>query len=221
MRHLFLDLDGTLTDPAPGISTCFLHSARALGHTTLTEADVRRFIGPPLREAFAEVLGTRDVARIEEAVRIYRERFSTLGLFENALYPGVLDALAGLRSAGHPLSLVTSKAAVYAERIVDHFGLRVHIPRVYGAELSGERSTKTELVAYALAGEGLVAEQACMIGDREHDVRGAKANSVAAIAVTWGYGTRAELESAGADAIVDTLPELLAAITALEARQKP
>ncbi|HTV18657.1 MAG TPA: HAD hydrolase-like protein [Polyangiaceae bacterium] len=212
MRHLFLDLDGTLTDPAPGIGACFLHSAHALGHTTLTPADVRRFIGPPIREAFAEILGTRDAARIEDAVRIYRERFSTVGLFENAIYPGVLDTLARLQSAGHALSLVTSKAAIYAERIVDHFGMRAYVPRVYGAELSGERSTKAELVAYALAGERLVAAQACMIGDREHDILGAKANGVAAIGVSWGYGSRAELDAAGADVIVDTFDELVAAV---------
>lgn len=215
MRHLFLDLDGTLTDPAPGIGACFLHSARALGHTALTEASVRRYIGPPIREAFGEILGTRDVDRIEEALRIYRERFSTIGLFENAVYPGVPDALARLCAAGHSLSIVTSKAAVYAERIVDHFGLRRFVPRVYGAELSGERSTKAELVAHALAGERLAPAQACMIGDREHDVLGAKVHGVATIAVTWGYGSRSELEAAGADQLVDTLEQLIAAVAAL------
>jgi phosphoglycolate phosphatase len=215
MRHLFLDLDGTLTDPAPGIGACFLHSARALGHTTLTEASVRRYIGPPIREAFGELLGTRDGDRIEEALRIYRERFSTIGLFENAVYPGVPDALARLCAAGHSLSIVTSKAAVYAERIVDHFELRRFVPRVYGAELSGERSTKAELVAHALASERLAPAQACMIGDREHDVLGAKAHGLVTIGVTWGYGSRSELEAAGADQLVDTLEQLIAAVAAL------
>jgi phosphoglycolate phosphatase len=266
-RHLFLDLDGTLTDPAPGIAACFLHSAHALGHTRLGEVDVRRFIGPPLREAFADILGTRDVARIEEAVRIYRERFSSIGLLENAVYPGIPELLARWCAAGHALSVVTSKAAVYAERIVDHFGLRPFLRRVYGAELSGERSTKAELVAHALASERLVAAEACMIGDREHDVLGARvprapsscrirrapaarvrgtsnparwgtlhsvlplhweepgadfgfllpAHGVAAIGVTWGYGSRAELEAAGADHIVDTLEALCTAVDALDA----
>jgi phosphoglycolate phosphatase len=179
---------------------------------------VRRFIGPPLREAFADILGTRDAARIEEGVRIYRERFSTVGLFENAVYPGVHDSLARLRAAGHALSLVTSKAAVYAERIIDHFGLRQYVPRVYGAELSGERSTKAELVAYALAGERLTAAEACMIGDREHDVRGGKAHGVATIGVTWGYGSRAELEAAGADFVVDSLEGMMAAVAGLGRR---
>lgn len=216
MRHLFFDLDGTLTDPAPGIAACFVHSARALGHSALTAADVRRYIGPPIREAFGEILGTRDAARIEEALRIYRERFSTVGLFENAVYPGVPDALARLCDAGHALSLLTSKPAVYAERIIDHFELRQFVPRVYGAELSGERSTKAELLAHALAIEGLAASQACMIGDREHDVHGARAHGLVAIGVTWGYGSRAELEAAGAHHVVDTLSELLAAVAALD-----
>lgn len=217
MRHLFFDLDGTLTDPAAGISACFLHATRAFGHTGLTEADVRRYIGPPLREAFAELLGTQDPVCIEEAVRVYRERFATVGLFENAVYAGVPDALARLGARGHRLSVVTSKAAVYAERIVDHFELRRFVPRVYGAELSGERSTKAELVAHALDAECLAPAQACMIGDREHDVLGARAHGLKTIGVTWGYGSRSELEAAGADSVVDTLDALLAAVARLEA----
>jgi phosphoglycolate phosphatase len=215
MRHLFFDLDGTLTDPAPGIGACFVHTARALGHTEISEAALRRFIGPPLREAFCEILATRDEVRIEEAVRIYRDRFGTLGLFENSVYPGVIEALGRLRAAGHGLSVVTSKPAPYADRIVDHFGLREYVPHVYGAELSGERATKAEQIAFALEVEQLAPREACMIGDREHDILGARAHGVRAIGVTWGYGSRAELEAAGADRVVDTLQELLAAIQAL------
>jgi phosphoglycolate phosphatase len=221
MRHLFLDLDGTLTDPAPGIGACFVHTARALGHAELTEADVRRFIGPPLREAFCEILATRDPARIEEAVRIYRERFGTVGLFENSLYPGVHQALRQLRAADCALSLVTSKPRPYAERIVDHFGLREHVPRVYGAELDGTHSSKAELIAHALEAEALAPADACMIGDREHDILGAKAHGLRAIGVTWGYGSRAELEAAGADRVVDTREALVAAVLALRALASP
>jgi phosphoglycolate phosphatase len=215
MRHLFFDLDGTLTDPAPGIGACFVHTARALGHTELTEAAMHRFIGPPLREAFCELLATRDQAVIEEAVRIYRERFGTVGLFENSVYPGVIEALGRLGAAGHGLSVVTSKPAPYANRIVDHFGLRELVPHVYGAELSGERSTKAEQIALALEVERLAPRDACMIGDREHDVLGARVHGVRAIGVTWGYGSRAELEAAGADRVVDTLEELIVAVGAL------
>jgi phosphoglycolate phosphatase len=217
MGHLFLDLDGTLTDPAPGIGACFLHAARVLGHTAISEAEVRRFIGPPLRDVFREILATDDVLRIEEAVGIYRERFATVGLFENSVYPGVPEALAALRQAGHRLCVVTSKAAVYADRIIDHFGLRELLPHVYGAELSGERSTKTELIAHALEAERLAPSEACMVGDREHDIIGAKANGTFSIGVTWGYGSRAELEAAGADRVVDTLQELSTAAGSLVA----
>jgi phosphoglycolate phosphatase len=215
MHHLFLDLDGTLTDPAPGIGACFVHAARALGHASVTEADVRRFIGPPLRDAFREILATEDVVRIEEAVTIYRERFASVGLFENSVYPSVPSVLARLREAGYALCVVTSKPAPYANRIIDHFGLRALLPHVYGAELSGERSTKAELVAHALEVEKLAPSDACMIGDREHDVLGAKANGTYAIGVTWGYGSRAELEAAGADRVVDAVEDLLAAARSL------
>jgi phosphoglycolate phosphatase len=176
-----------------------------------------RFIGPPLRAVFAELLGTEDATRLEAAVRHFRERFGTVGLFENSVFPGVPSVLAELCSAGFQLRVVTSKAHVYADRIIDHFQLRQFFPRVYGAELSGERSTKAELLAYALSSEPTPPESACMIGDRHHDIEGAKAHALNAIGVTWGYGTRSELETAGADRIVDRLEELPAAVRSLVA----
>jgi phosphoglycolate phosphatase len=213
--YLLFDLDGTLTDPAPGITACIVHAVRALGHVAPPAAELRRFIGPPLREAFAELLSTEDSARLEDGVRLYRERFSTLGLYENAVYPAVPRVLGELRSAGFQLRVVTSKAHVYADRIIDHFQLREFFPRVYGAELSGERSGKAELIARVLASESIAASRACMIGDRRHDVDGAKANSMAAIGVTWGYGAREELEAAGADRVIDAWHELPGALQRL------
>ncbi len=174
MRYLFFDLDGTLTDPAPGIGACLLHAARALGHTSLAATDLRRYIGPPLRECFAHLLGTSDPVLIEQAVVLYRERFGSVGLFENSLYPGIGPALARLRQAGHALRIVTSKPAIYADRIVDHFGLREYFSGVYGAELSGALGTKSELIAHALANERICAAEASMIGDRDHDILGAR-----------------------------------------------
>ena len=216
--QLFFDLDGTLTDPAPGITACILHAVRALGRAAPPAVEMRRFIGPPLREVFAEILATQDVARIEEAVALYRERFSTLGLYENSVYPAVPRVLAELRSAGFQLRVVTSKAHVYADRIIDHFGLREFFPRVYGAELSGERSTKTELIGYALASERTEPRSCCMIGDRLHDIEGAKAHGIRALGVTWGYGSREELETAGADLVIDALEELPGAVRRLAGR---
>jgi phosphoglycolate phosphatase len=206
--HLFFDLDGTLTDPAPGIGACFLHAARFMGCTSFAESDVRRFIGPPLRAAFVEMLGTEDEATIELAVRSYRERFSTLGLFESSVYPGIPRVLDALRRSFR-LCVVTSKPEEYADRIVDHFELRPYFSAVYGARLSGERSAKAELLAHATAVERVDATRACMIGDRHHDIVGAKAHGMPCIGVTWGYGTRSELECAGADYLVNAVDDLL------------
>jgi len=221
VRHLFFDLDGTLTDPAPGIGACLLHAVRTLGRGELTEAEIRRCIGPPLRDGFAQLLGTEDVALVEEAVRLYRERFADVGLYENSVYPGVEPALRQLVQAGHALSVVTSKPRVFADRIIDHFGLREFFPHVYGAELSGGLGTKSELVAAALSAEGLAPSGAGMIGDREHDIIGARAHGVLAIGVAWGYGPRAELEAAGADHVVADFPELLAVLRRIDVGAGP
>lgn len=209
MRHLLFDLDGTLTDPAPGITACIRHAAAGLG--VAVAGDLTRFIGPSLRESFREILATDDGERVEAALRLYRERFSRVGLFENAVYAGVADVLREARAKRFRLLVVTSKPKLYADRIVDHFGLREHFAAVYGPELSGERSDKAELIAHVLRRERVAPTQACMVGDREHDVRGAKANAVPAIGVSWGYGTAAELREAGADLVVDSIPALVPA----------
>lgn len=216
MLHLFFDLDGTLTDPALGITGCIVYAARRLGRATLSAVELHRYIGPPLREAFAEILDTQDAVVLEEAVELYRERFSTVGLFENSVYPGMEAALERLGAAGFALSVVTSKPAVYANRIIDHFRLRRFFRHVYGAELSGERSAKSELVAYALTSEAIDPSTAVMIGDRSHDILGATAHGVAALGVGWGYGTVEELRRAGADCVIATVEELVPACHELE-----
>ena len=207
-RHLFFDLDGTLTEPAPGITACLAHALLALGVAPPAPEALRRFIGPPLRDALAELLRTSDAALIEEAVRLYRERFSSVGLFENEPYPGIHAALRELEGDGFGLSVVTSKPEVYARRILQHFELARFFEGVYGAELSGERSTKAELVAHALGREALTAERVCMIGDRKHDIEGARACGVGALGVAWGHGSLDELRAAGAEGVIATVPEL-------------
>jgi phosphoglycolate phosphatase len=211
-RCLFFDLDGTLTDPAPGICACLTHAVRALGRAAPPAPELRRFIGPPLHHAFAELLDSSDSALLDDGVRLYRERFSTVGLYENTVYPAIPGVLAALRADGFSLRVLTSKPRVFAERIVDHFGLREFFPRVYGAELTGELSTKAELLAHALASEPTQPSRACMIGDRRHDVEGARAHGVPTIGVTWGYGSREELAQAGADRVIDHIDELRAAV---------
>ena len=213
LRNVFFDLDGTLTDPAPGIVACMEHALRALGREPAD--DLRRCIGPPLRESFASLLGTSDRELVEEAMRLYRERFSDIGLYENSVYPGIPESLSALRDRGLVLHVVTSKPRVYADRIVDHFELRAFFGAVYGSELSGELSEKNELVAHALAAEQVDAASNCMVGDRRHDILGARANRVASLGVRWGYAAPDELEQAGADRIVDDVAKLAPTLVAL------
>jgi len=210
---VLLDLDGTLTDPFEGITLCIAHALVTLGRLSPPRETLRWCIGPPLRGNFAALLGTNDAALTERAVRIYRERFASVGLFENTVYPGIPEALAALRRAGHALILATSKPAVYAEKILSHFGLLGHFASVHGSELDGTRSEKPALLAHILRTESLPASAAVMVGDREHDMRGASANTVRGIGVLWGYGTREELERSGASACVAHPGELLAAVS--------
>src|SRR5450755_892236 len=211
--HLFFDLDGTLTDSRRGIMACMRHALNVIGRGSPSDDALLRFIGPPTHDAFRELLGTDDVELNTRTITIYRERYSTLGLFENSVYPGVSAGLAALRDAGFPLCVVTSKPEVFANRIIDHFELRQYFKHVYGSELSGVRSHKGELLAYVLEREGLTGADAWMFGDRMHDIRGAKQNALRVAGVLWGYGSRAELTGAGADALFEAMPELVVAFT--------
>jgi phosphoglycolate phosphatase len=204
MRLLF-DLDGTLTDSAPGITRCLQHALGCLGRPSPEESALRAFIGPPLRHTFTTLLPGDDVALVDQALILYRERFRAVGMFENSVYPGVREGVDGLRAAGHALCVVTSKPYVYARQILEHFHLLGMFTAVYGPELGDENGDKTTLIARALAAEG---SAAAMVGDRRHDVEGARANGLLAIGVLWGYGTRAELENAGAEVLVASMPEL-------------
>jgi phosphoglycolate phosphatase len=208
LKHLLLDLDGTLTDSREGITRCYMHALREMGREPLSAAELERFIGPPTRIVMRELLGTDDAALIERAVRIYRERFATIGLFENALYPGILDALTELRSRGLSLFVCTSKPEVYAVRILEHFRADYYFQHVYGCELDGTRSEKAEVIAYALEREQIAPETAIMIGDRRHDIEGAHSNRVRAIGVLYGFGSAEELTKAGADALCASVAEL-------------
>jgi len=210
LAFLLFDLDGTLTDPELGIATCIQHAVRALGRVAPPRESLRRFIGPPLRQSFGELLGTDDAGTLDAALGHYRDRFSVTGLFENTLYPFVPGALAALQAARHRMWVVTSKPTVYATRIVEHFLLTPYFEVVYGSELTGERSDKAELVAHVLSVEELDAAQTWMIGDRAHDVRGGRSSGTHTVGVLWGYGSRQELAEAGADIIVETMDPLIA-----------
>jgi phosphoglycolate phosphatase len=208
--EILFDLDGTLTDSGVGITRCIQEALRRLGGAVPPAESLRSCVGPPLHETFARLLDTRDEATLAEALRLYRERFVVTGMFENRLYPGVAEALARLRSGGHRLWVATSKPHVYARRILAHFEIAGAFAGVYGPDLSGRNHDKRDLLRQLLATEELAPRKTCMVGDRVHDVQGARANGVAAVGVLWGYGTEGELREAAPDHIVDTVDALCA-----------
>lgn len=202
MNAVYFDLDGTLTDPKPGITRSIQYALGRLGREVPAEDELTWCIGPPLHASLKELLGTDDL--VERAVSLYRERFADIGLFENTVYPGVEDTLSAVAGSGRRLFVATSKAVVYAERIIDHFKLRIYFERVFGSELDGTRSNKTDLLGYALKTTSVDPSQAIMIGDRSHDMIGARNNKMTAVGVLYGYGSKQELLDAGAHHICAT-----------------
>ncbi len=197
ITHLLFDLDGTLTDPREGIIASFVYALEKLGRGNLTSVNLDWCIGPPLRESFARLLDTTDPDLIETGVSLFREYFATTGLFENFVYPEIVETLQLLRK-DFRLVIATSKPAVYARQILEKFELAGYFEAVYGAELDGRNSNKGELIGLILEREQLLPGQVVMIGDRKHDILGAKRNTVVAGGVTYGYGSEAELTEAGA-----------------------
>ena len=204
---VFFDLDGTLTNPQRGISACIAHALREMGLPMPTQTSLNEWIGPPLFDSFADHLGSTSLAK--DALALYRERFSTVGLFENEVYPGTLDMLQKAGSVSSAMFVVTSKPRTFAERIVRHFGMAPFFRFVYGSELDGTLADKSELLAHVLHRESIDPSSAIMIGDRRHDIAGARRNAIRSVGVLWGFGSRAELETAGADTVCDSIEDLL------------
>jgi len=201
--NVLFDLDGTLTDPKEGIVACFRYALETLGLDSPADQELERFIGPPLRESLSTLVGASDETIVQQALTLYRERFAAQGMFENSLYPGISDALEQLRDDGFLLFVATSKPRVFAERIVEHFGLGRFFRAVYGSELNGVNADKRDLLAHVLRAESLASTDTLMVGDRAHDVLGARANGLFSVGVLWGYGSREELVAAGAGALCD------------------
>lgn len=210
-QHVLFDLDGTLTDPAAGITRSLAHALAAVGRPVTELSSLRALIGPPLVDAFAAMGMTEP--EIDAAIAAYRERYSTVGLYENALIDGVDVLVRDLVAGGVTLALATSKPEPFASTILEHFGLREHFAVVAGATLDHRRRHKDEVVLHALEHLGLPdVSTVVMVGDREHDVFGAAQHGVATIGVLWGFGSKDELEDAGATSIVATVDELRAAL---------
>jgi phosphoglycolate phosphatase len=204
--HLLFDLDGTLTDPQQGMVACFRYALSKLNIEVGADTRLESFIGPPLRDSFRSLCG--DDSEVEAAVGFYRERFATIGLFENRVYDGIPRCLEQLRTSVESIHLATSKPTIYAERIIRHFDLERFFDAVYGSELDGRWDDKSELIHHIVRHEKLNTANTFMIGDRSFDVIGARNNNLRAIGVLWGYGSEAELEQAGADRICSHPAEL-------------
>lgn len=213
--HLFFDLDGTLTDPAEGIAACIRHALEELGKAAPPAEKLRWCIGPPLRQSFVTLLGKGNAHLASAALKKYRERFRTVGLYENTIYPGIKVVLEELRNNGCSLAVATAKPTVFARRIIEHFGLTDFFDSVDGSELDGTRADKTELIRHILCRDHIACSDAVMIGDREHDMIGARKNGIPGIGVLWGYGSKAELVNAGAQFCVETPQDLTDAVRAL------
>ena len=207
---ILFDLDGTLTDSSPGILNSVVYALEKMGVTPPPREELFSFIGPPLKQSFQRRFGFDDAEALR-AIGYYREYFSAGGLFENAVYPGIPEALERLRSAGKRLCVATSKPEGFSERIVEHFGLTKYFEAVCGAAMDESRTEKAQVLRYALDRLGMAPEDCLMVGDREHDVLGAReAASIPCLGVLWGYGSREELASAGALALVRTPEEMTA-----------
>lgn len=207
-KYIFFDLDGTLTDPQEGITNCVRYALEYYGINETDYSKLMRFIGPPLVYSFQEYYGF-DKTKALEAVEKYRERFSSIGLFENKVYDGIYELLQTLTDSGHLLVLATSKPRVFAEKIMAKYRLRPYFKMISGSELDGTRNDKNEVIEYAIEKLGCPRDKIIMVGDRKHDILGAKKCGVASCGVRFGYAEENELENAGADYIADTLNELL------------
>ena len=212
--HIFFDLDGTLTDPAQGITNSFIHALKFYGLPIPSYQELCKLIGPPLPYSFESTFGF-DHDKAMEAVAKYREYFASRGLFENKVYPGIPELLQTLKEQGKHLLVATSKPEEYSIKIIDHFGLSKYFDFVCGSLMDESRSKKSEVIAYALECAALGKadkEKVLMVGDRFHDIEGAKANGLKSCGVLFGYGSRRELQEAGADYIVKSVNELLEVI---------
>ena len=210
MTAVFLDLDGTLMDSKPGIVASLRHAFRTAGHDALADEDLTWMIGPPFSDSF-ERIGIADPAPVLEA---YRVHYQAEGMYQAAVYAGVVDMIAALEAQGSRLYLATAKPHAYATKITEHFGLAPSFAAEFGPELDGTRGWKGDLLAYALERTGETAERSVMVGDRHHDIAAGQQVGMSTIAVTWGYGSEEEWD--GAHATITSPDELVGAIGALK-----
>ncbi|MBQ8931741.1 MAG: HAD-IA family hydrolase [Ruminiclostridium sp.] len=208
-KYVLFDLDGTLTDPYEGISKSVQYSLESFGIEEKDEDILKKFIGPPLKESFMKFYGF-DEEKALKAVEKYRERYITTGVYENALIDGVKDTLAILKEKEIRMFLATSKPQPLAEVILKHFGITEYFDFIGGADFNYNRDEKWQVIEYVFENSGIQdRENALMIGDRMHDIIGAKKTGLKCLCVLCGYGSREEFTEYGADYIVETIPDIL------------
>jgi len=206
-HNILFDLDGTLTDPVIGITKSVQYSLEKLGIIEPNTEKLIGFIGPPLWESYKRYYGFDD-SKSNLAVRYYREYFGAKGIFENVPYDGIEDILSKLNVKKRNVFIATSKPAVYSRRIAEHFDMTKYFVSIEGSELDGRLSNKVELIKHIMEKYNINQEETIMIGDREHDIIGAKNNGIQSIGVGYGYGTKEELKKAGATYYVESVNEL-------------
>lgn len=205
---VLLDLDGTLIDSCPGIMASCLATLRALGHEPDETLDIRHVIGPPLEDVLQVLLQSYRDDRVGEAVAAYRQHYGESGYLGSVPYPGIGGSLEEMKRTGLRLYLATSKRATFASRILDHLELARYFDGIYGSVLGGALDHKPELLADILSRHSLSPSHSLMVGDRRHDIAGAHAVGMRGLGVLWGYGSRDELETAGADRLVEAPADL-------------
>lgn len=207
-RLVLFDLDGTLIDPYEAITKGAQYALADVGIHISNRDELIPFIGPPLWDSMRAITKSTDEAFIAKVVSKYREYFAEHGVYENKLYPGVVDMLERLKGAGLTLTIATSKLMTSAIEIVKYLGIEHYFDLIIGCEPDGTRSNKDDVIRHVLANVNLDGQEPVMIGDRKFDIIGAKKTGITSIGITWGYGPREELEEAGADFIVDSMDEL-------------
>ena len=210
-EYIMFDLDGTISDPKVGICTSVQTALKRMGIEVADINELTPFIGPPLRDSFRNFYGIKE-EDIERTIGYYRERFSTVGLYENELYDGIFDLLKELHDAGKKISLTSSKPEVFVKKILDFFKITEFFDVITGSDLAGKRENKKMIIDDSIAGllgdKPVDLSKVVMVGDRKFDIEAAIEAGVSNIGVSYGYGSKEELSKAGADIIVDSVEEL-------------
>ncbi len=215
-KTLLFDLDGTLTDSCEGILNCAKHALITGGYAVPSDSELMAFIGPPLLESFQSICGLSYEEAAAAVVR-YRERYAEIGLFENRVYEGIPELLSDLRNAGFTLGVATSKPEVFTLRILEKFGILDVFHAVAGCSVEKEGETKADMIRLAMKRLGLIASDKphiLMIGDRRHDILGAKECGIDCAGVYYGFAPKGELEEYGADYVFESVNELRAIMKA-------